>query len=1295
MTTPLLFLASLLCVALCVTAPPPPLLVVSDVPDDVSGVFPSTLPPPLRPSFDLVTVTITRTTVTASFSSPVGPLGTGRFNGTALRRWEVGLVTRPAGSWRVAQQTSNAQGAGWGGWPTGTTTGMGGPTGTGTGTGTPTGTGTGTPSGIGGNTRLDTRFSWGMVVVVAGGRASVWTPGCGGGGCEARVNVTEVGAREVTVDLSAFPVEERPVAVTAVVGAVYADGDGSFVEFRREATPEFFGGGEDPVDGVRYDPNLLDTLNLPIATSPSRGQENILAAYCAPAGTLAYITPISGPESAASARPIPDGAREPGGSMCVTSKAWTAWDPAKGSRYVMASLPATAGRVTSFSLSLKGGPAVAPSLGADLPALRVEVIEQAAANDRRGAGTLRVRITDPAATRWEVPKEVRYGGLGAPYGGGASAFKVEAPAALGDEFYLVVTRVSDGRVLLDTRAGPGTGRGLLFRDMYLELTTALDPEDSLYGLGERIDTFLLDRSQPGGSLLSMLDIDHGTPMLANLYGSHPFHLALSGPNGTAHGAFMLTSNPLDVALTPTSLTYRLTGGMIDLWLFSGPAVEDVVGAYHETIGRPALPPYWSLGFHQCRWGYHDVQDLEYVVANYSAHGLPLDTQWSDIDYMDRYKLFTLDPVNFPQGQLGPFVERLHNDSQQYVVIIDPGVRIEAGYGPYDQGLRDGLFVSNPLRANAPVVGKVWPGPVHFVDWSHPNASSYWSSNVAEFHSRVAIDGLWTDMNEVSSFCDGCCDMDPANPLEWLPDNLFSCSCNQSSVTPLDFPPYWVGIDNLPSTTTISFNSVNYGGKTLHDMHNLYGHMEAQRSFAAMTDARGGQRPLVITRSTFPGTGAIVGHWLGDNDSTFQSMRFSVPGVLNMQLFGIPLVGADICGFAGNTTPELCSRWMQLGAFYPFSRNHNNFGQISQEPYALGPEVLRASKWALSWRYRLIPYLYTNFVEAAIHGGLVVHPLPLAFPADRNARGIDRQFLLGRGLLVVPALDQGVQEVSFYLPGGRWAALDPATAKGALYLDGGKNVTVAYPYPGGNIPLYVGERHVIPVLTGSFTRSKQTKDQDASFDLFVALPSSSESAVGSLALDDIGDQSYKTPEGAYTGAYMTYQANCSSAGKAAAAPSCSMTARLSQIWNPYNESWTFSASNGQEYDKRTTRASIASVSFHNVQAAATYCSPGSSFTLIRGAASQLKLSATCDAARMTVIVQLPPSSSSKVKATEPWLLRWEAGNGKAKTSTTVILAITLGLAAAFVLAFFAISHLTKKSTGPSSRAESAPLLQSNI
>lgn len=1241
---------------------------VEDVAGDVSGEFPTTLSASTRPAFDLMSVTVDNYNLTVGFGAALeGAVGTGRFNGTALRRWEVALVARPAGSWRVAQQKENADGASWAGWP----------------------------AGVGGNTQLDLRFSWSLLVVVEGRKATIRGPTCLTQDCVFPVNVTDVSAQSVTVDMRLGYLGPEPAempipvwAVSAVVGAVYADGDGSFVEFRKEASADYFGGGEDPVNGVRFDPNLLDTLNLPVATSPSKGQENILGAYCAPAGRLAYITPIAGPESAASARPLPDGGREPGGSMCVTSKAWTAWDPAKGSRYVMASLPATAGRVTSFSLSLKGGPAVAPSLGADLPALRVEVIEQAAANDHRGSGTLRVRITDPAATRWEVPADVRYGGLGAPYGFGASAFKVEAPAAVGDEFYLVVTRVSDGRTLLDTRAGPGAGRGLLFRDMYLELTTALDPEDSLYGLGERIDTFLLDRSQPGGSLLSMLDIDHGTPMLANLYGSHPFHLALSGGNGTAHGAFMLTSNPLDVALTPTSLTYRLTGGMIDLWLFSGPGVGDVIGAYHETIGRPALPPYWSLGFHQCRWGYRDVQDLEYVVANYSLHGLPLDTQWSDIDYMDRYKLFTLDPVNFPQSQLGPFVERLHNDSQQYVVIIDPGVRIEAGYGPYDQGLRDQLFVSNPLRGNAPVVGKVWPGPVHFVDWSHPNASSYWSGNVAEFHSRVAIDGLWTDMNEVSSFCDGCCDMDPANPLEWLPDNLFSCSCNQSTATALDFPPYWVGIDNLPSTTTISFNSVNYGGKTLHDMHNLYGHMEAQRSFAAMTDARGGQRPLVITRSTFPGTGAIVGHWLGDNDSTFQSMRFSVPGVLNMQLFGIPLVGADICGFAGNTTPELCSRWMQLGAFYPFSRNHNNLGQISQEPYALGPEVLRASKWALSWRYRLIPYIYTNFVEAAIHGGLVVHPLPLAFPEDRAARGIDRQFLLGRGLLVVPALDEGVQEVRFYLPGGRWAALDPATAEGALYLSGGQNVTVAYPYPGGNIPLYVGEAHIIPVLTGSFTRSKETKGQNASFDLFAVLPAEGRSAFGSLALDDIGDQSYKTPSGVYVGGYMNYRANCS--GVAGQPSHCVMSAMLSQLWNPYNRTWTFPFSGGQVFDNRTTMATVASASFHNVVGAEAYCAAGSVFTLTRNF-NKVRCTATCDARRMTVTVQLPPGG---VRATEPWLLRWEAGPASRK-SETLILAITLGLAAAFILLFIVISQLTKKRGGSGSSADHAPLLQSSI
>ena len=125
--------------------------------------------------------------------------------------------------------------------------------------------------------------------------------------------------------------------------------------------------------------------------------------------------------------------------------------------------------------------------------------------------------------------------------------------------------------------------------------------------------------------------------------------------------------------------------------------------------------------------------------------------------MDSYKIFTNDPVAFPRDAFRAFIDRLHSNGQKIVVIVDPGVKIEPGYSTYDELLAEDLFLKDD-RGDA-TVGKVWAGPSVFPDWKHPNASRFWTAQVASFLAELPVDGLWTDMNEVANFCDGRCLMD--------------------------------------------------------------------------------------------------------------------------------------------------------------------------------------------------------------------------------------------------------------------------------------------------------------------------------------------------------------------------------------------------------------------------------------------------------------------------------------------------------------------------------------------------------
>lgn len=204
----------------------------------------------------------------------------------------------------------------------------------------------------------------------------------------------------------------------------------------------------------------------------------------------------------------------------------------------------------------------------------------------------------------------------------------------------------------------------------------------------------------------------GTPISKNLYGSHPFYVEYDRKNGvgTAHGVFLLNSNAMDIKIDGQNkkLHFMTIGGVLDFYFFSGPRPMDVVRQYQKLIGFPVMHPFWALGFHQCRWGYSNVEETRLVVTNFRKNQLPLDTIWNDIDYMDKYKDFTTDPVNFPVHEVQKFVKELHSMNMTYMAIIDPAILIEEGYEPYDEGMRRNIFIRTGDGKDV-IKNTVWPG----------------------------------------------------------------------------------------------------------------------------------------------------------------------------------------------------------------------------------------------------------------------------------------------------------------------------------------------------------------------------------------------------------------------------------------------------------------------------------------------------------------------------------------------------------------------------------------------------------
>eukprot|EP00002_Diphylleia_rotans_P032675 TRINITY_DN687_c0_g10_i3.p1 TRINITY_DN687_c0_g10~~TRINITY_DN687_c0_g10_i3.p1 ORF type:complete len:536 (-),score=116.05 TRINITY_DN687_c0_g10_i3:219-1826(-) len=447
---------------------------------------------------------------------------------------------------------------------------------------------------------------------------------------------------------------------------------------------------------------------------------------------------------------------------------------------------------------------------------------------------LRFKIYDPNTPRFEVPGVVEedlesFKKSQLKFTPGYSVRLSIEP------FSIRVTR-TDGSVMFDSSPSDAHPTDLVFTDRYIEFGTTLDEDSNIYGLGERIHSFRRD-----SNTYTLFNRDQAaSPDLINLYGSQPFYLDWRPSKAAAHGVFLLNSNAMDVIIVNSTLTYKTVGGILDFSIVVGPEPETAIKQYHEVVGRPYFIPYWVLGFHQCRWGYRNLDQIKGVVAGYEDAGIPLDTMWFDIDYMDEKKLWTFDPVNYPEKDVGEFVDYLHNTGRRMVPIIDPGVFAGAGYEPYEDGVQNDVFIKHPTEEK-PFLGIVWPGPTHFPDWTHPNTPAYWERWMKVFYEKAQYDGLWNDMNELVSFCHGRCELQLDDPSTWE-----GCTeCENPVVYPEDRPPYIPGKEFLDWRSLTM--AARYHDGLEYDYHNINAMLQARVTHVAFRNILKDKRPFLLTR----------------------------------------------------------------------------------------------------------------------------------------------------------------------------------------------------------------------------------------------------------------------------------------------------------------------------------------------------------------------------------------------------------------------------------------------------------------
>ena len=492
----------------------------------------------------------------------------------------------------------------------------------------------------------------------------------------------------------------------------------------------------------------------------------------------------------------------------------------------------------------------------------------------------------------------------------------------------------------------------------------------------------------------------------SFYGAHNFLLVRDG--STCFGLFVDFPGMVyyDIGYTRHDLfSFHTETPDYDLYLLSGGNENAICKEFRTLIGRSYIPPRWAFGLAQSRWGYKTEEDVREVARQYKEHDLPLDMICMDIEYMQDYADFTVNKERFPD--LTKLSADLKAQGIRLVPIIDAGVRIDPNDSTCTEGLEKGYFCKK--ADGTPFVAAVWPGKAYFADFLRPEVRE-WFGHKYKALTDCGIEGFWNDMNEPSLF------YSPERLRAFLND--MAALREKDNIEQEEFFLRVVGgamgLMNSPADYASFYHEVD-GQKVRHDqVHNLYGGSMTRAAGEAFADLRPGQRTLLYSRSSFIGSHRYGGIWLGDNNSSWAQLLANIQMMPSVQMCGFLYSGADLCGFSSDTTPDLALRWLEFGLLTPLMRNHSAVGTRMQEYYRF-PEVLPAVRNMIRLRYALLPYLYSEFMKAALENTSYFRPLAFDYPDDPDAREVEDQLLLGEGLMAAPVYVQNAHGRHVYLP----------------------------------------------------------------------------------------------------------------------------------------------------------------------------------------------------------------------------------------------------------------------------------------
>ena len=543
------------------------------------------------------------------------------------------------------------------------------------------------------------------------------------------------------------------------------------------------------------------------------------------------------------------------------------------------------------------------------------------------------------------------------------------------------------------------------------------------------------------------DEPNHTEEKSSLYGAHNFIIIDEG--NKRFGAFFDYPGEItfDIGYTDVDImTITPEKAELDLYLIEGGSLRDIVRQFRSMIGRSYLPPLWAFGYGQSRWGYVNEGDIRLIADKHQNAGIPIDMIYLDIDYLENFKDFTVNDERFPD--FADFVGEMKDRGLRLIPIIDAAVKVEDGYSVYDEGHEKGYFCKDADGEDF-VVG-VWPGKSTLPDFLNPEAAR-WFGDQYRTLTDMGIEGFWNDMNEPALFYSEKALNNAFKELKELEGNSFDA---------LSFFGLRSKIGSLANSDNDfrAFYHDTPDGKVCHrDVHNLYGYMMTRSAAEGLSRSRKGQRSLLFSRASYIGMHRYAGLWTGDNHSWWSHIPQIMHQLPALNMCGFLFSGCDIGGFNGNCTRDLVLRWLSLGIFTPLMRNHAAAGTRSQDACSLGDT--EAFRYIIRLRYRLIPYLYSEYMKAALHDEMLFRPLCFDYESDERAADIEDQLMLGESLMIAPVYTQNANGRMVYLPEKMTMVRMHEDNISTVELNAGDHYIKV---PLGNVVFFVRQNHLLPL-----------------------------------------------------------------------------------------------------------------------------------------------------------------------------------------------------------------------------------------